>query len=189
MADAAERSLAAGGQAAERPRIRLKWPNDLVAEWADGSLRKLAGVLGETIAADGQVDRAIVGIGINADWPAEAFPDDLAATMTSLRELAGGRSIDRDRLLDDFLDGLVEAYHAFRDGRPDSGFEPARWAARQITTGRQLEVLVGEERLEGRGIGVDTETGSLLLESLGAVRAIDSGEVVRCRVIGVPGGV
>ena len=30
---------------------------------------------------------AIVGIGVNADWPASEFPADLASTMTSLREL------------------------------------------------------------------------------------------------------
>ena len=64
MADAAEEvaGLAPG-------TIRLKWPNDLVVE-GDGGVRKLAGVLGETDGLGTDDPRAVVGIGINADWRA-----------------------------------------------------------------------------------------------------------------------
>ena len=39
--------------------------------------------------------RAVIGIGVNTDWAAADFPPDLAATMTSLREAAGGRPSTR----------------------------------------------------------------------------------------------
>src|SRR4029453_1841455 len=71
--------------------VRLKWPNDLVAATADGSVRKLAGVLGETDGLGTAHAFAVVGIGVNADWPAAEFPGDLAESMTSLHELAAGR--------------------------------------------------------------------------------------------------
>ena len=72
------------------------------------TLRKLAGILGETEGLGTDDPRVVVGIGINADWPAVDFPPDLAASMTSLREASGGRPIDRDALLDGFL-GRLEA--------------------------------------------------------------------------------
>ena len=88
MADAAEAvaGLPAG-------TVRLKWPNDLVVEAGDGTVRKLAGVLGETDGLGTDDPRVVVGLGINADWPAATFPPDLADGMTSLREApAAGRS-------------------------------------------------------------------------------------------------
>ena len=75
MADAAEdvASLAPG-------TIRLKWPNDLVVETSMARARKLAGVLGETDGLGTDDPRAVVGIGINADWAPDDFPPNLRAT-------------------------------------------------------------------------------------------------------------
>src|SRR5512143_3967687 len=94
MADAAEEvaGLADGA-------IRLKWPNDLVVEdGAGGSdsapsavIRKLGGLLGETDGLGTADPRAVIGLGINADWPAADFPAELADSMTSLREASHGR--------------------------------------------------------------------------------------------------
>jgi BirA family biotin operon repressor/biotin-[acetyl-CoA-carboxylase] ligase len=178
----AARDPAGGRTDTAAARLWLKWPNDLVAEGADGSIRKLAGVLGETVAADDRVERAVVGIGLNADWAAADFPAELASSMTSLRELAGGRPVDRDALLHRFLERLEPAYDELRAGR----FDADAWAVRQVTTGRRVQVDVGDARLEGTARGVEAESGSLLVESGGRVRAIDSGEVVRCRVVDMP---
>ena len=94
-------------------RLALKWPNDLVAVMDDGQLRKVAGVLGESVlGTDGSVASAVVGIGVNADWAAADFPPALADSMSSLRELAGGRPIDREALLDGFLARLEPRYQA-----------------------------------------------------------------------------
>jgi BirA family transcriptional regulator, biotin operon repressor / biotin---[acetyl-CoA-carboxylase] ligase len=56
-------SLAAGIAAAEAcgPRVRLKWPNDILLEG-----RKLGGILVEVHGA-----KAVVGIGINLTWAPE----------------------------------------------------------------------------------------------------------------------
>ena len=159
----------------------LKWPNDLVALGPDRQPRKLAGVLGETaFDAAGDIASAVVGIGVNADWAAAGFPAELADAMTSLREVALGRPIDRDALLEGFLARLEPRYVALREGRFDVG----GWSVRQLTTGRQVEVEVAEERLVGTAVGVDPESGALRLDDPGTgVREIDSGDVVRCRVV------
>jgi biotin-(acetyl-CoA carboxylase) ligase len=96
--------------------------------------------------------------------------------MTSLREMAG-RPVDRDQLLDEFLARLEPRYEALRQG----SFDAASWSTKQVTTGQQLEVEVGGSVIVGRATGVDPESGSLLVEGQ---PAIDSGEVLRCRVLG-----
>jgi len=159
----------------------LKWPNDLVSVDADGRLRKVAGVLGETALDDaGRVATAVVGIGINGDWAADGFPPSQAGSMTSLRELSGGRPIDHEPLLDVFLARLAPRYEALLSGR----FDVDGWSARQVCTGRIVEVAVGLELLEGMAVGVAAESGSLRLASRnGVIREIGSGEVIRCRVV------
>lgn len=176
MADAAEdvAGLAEG-------TLRLKWPNDLVvvAEGAGATLvgdvtaaeavavrgaplalKKIAGILGETEGLGTDDPRAVIGIGINADWPATAFPADLAGSMTSLREVSGGRPIDREALLDGFLGRLETRLAALRAGR----FDVAGWTDRQVTTGHVVTVVgVDGTRLSAPALGVDGASGALVL--------------------------
>ena len=126
--------------------------------------------------------RVIVGIGLNADWAADRFPVDLAATMTSLRAASGGRPIDPILLLDGFLSRLEARIEALRAGRFDVG----DWAVRQLTTGRLVRLEghahVAEDRL---AVGVDPATGALLVADAtvpGGERAIHAGEVTRIRL-------
>lgn len=169
----------------------LKWPNDIVAEGGDGRLLKVAGVLGESTAREQDpdtgalTDTAIVGIGINADWAAADFPAELRDSMISLRELAGGRPVDRDALLDAWLARIEPRYEALLEGHFDAG----GWSSRQRTTGRQVEVDLGTRVLTGIADGVDPDTGALHLAIRGgdgSPMAINSGEVIRCRVIDLP---
>ena len=168
--------------------VRLKWPNDLVVASShdDGSIavRKLAGLLGETEGLGTADPRAVVGIGVNAGWPAEAWPPELAASMTSLHDLSGGRLIDRESLLRAFLERLERQHTGLREGE----FDVVAWADRQVTTGRlvRLEGANGvEEHL--MATGVDGSTGALLVEPLerGAddrERAILVGEISHLRL-------
>jgi biotin-(acetyl-CoA carboxylase) ligase len=145
-------------------------------------LVKLAGVLGESgpTSEGGHVATAVIGIGMNADWPAAAFPPELRDSMTSLRELSGGRPVDRDVLLDAWLARLEPRYEALRSGHFDAG----AWSTRQRTTGNAVELDLGGSRVTGLAVGVDPESGALLVRGAdGATQSIGSGEVVRCRVM------
>ncbi len=165
--------------------IRMKWPNDLVIEVsgpnaplteaiepgaalrrlaAPVELRKLAGVLGETIGLGTPDPRIVVGIGINADWSAATFPAELAGSMASLREASAGRPIDVDVLLTSFLDRTEARLAALRAGF----FDVDTWTGRQVTTGRQV-ILGGVDGSPGDGrpvtaLGVDAATGALVVE-------------------------
>jgi BirA family transcriptional regulator, biotin operon repressor / biotin---[acetyl-CoA-carboxylase] ligase len=177
MADAAEdvAGLAPGS-------VRLKWPNDLVAGGPDGrDLRKLAGVLGESDGIGSDDPRVVVGIGVNGDWPAGSFPTELAAAMTSLHELAG-RSIDHGALLEAFLRRLEPRIDALRRGE----FDGSAWEERQVTTGRDIELVAPEGTGSTvRAVGVDRSTGALLVEDSGAPdgrRAVVVGEIRHVRL-------
>ena len=185
MADAAEDScgLRAG-------TIRLKWPNDLVVEAAAegagvraveaGSLRKLGGVLGEAEDAGTAYPRVVVGLGVNADWARTEFPAELAGSMTSLREVSGGRPVDRDALLEEFLLRLEARYLALQVGR----FDVASWHERQVTTGRRVSLEgPGGAVHEALAVGVDGATGALMVQDAGGgEREILAGEVVHVRL-------
>lgn len=190
MADAAEQvaGLAEG-------TIRLKWPNDLVVAAGrshrpigGGSVigpetpivvRKLAGILGESDGLGTSDPRVVVGIGVNADWAREDFPPELADDMTSLRDASGGRPIDREELLQAFLDRLETRVEALRGGY----FDIAGWSSRQLTSGRRvrLELPDGTSELV-RAIAVDALTGALVVEG---DRQVVVGEIRHLRVAGV----
>ena len=158
----------------------LKWPNDIVVDAHDGGMRKVAGVLGESFTSGELVESAVVGIGVNTDWKMTDFPWAIAPTMNSLRELAGKRPIDNDELLEGFLDRLEPRYEALLAGTFDAG----GWSAAQRTTGRTVLVDAAGTTVTGKGTGVDPESGALLVQSdLGQPVSINSGEVIRCRVL------
>ena len=184
MADAAEEvaGLADGA-------VRLKWPNDLVVEDEAANsgtepptvIRKLGGLLGETDGLGTDDPRAVIGLGINADWPAVEFPADIADGMTSLREASHGRPIDLAQLLDAFLGRIEARVEALRGGR----FDVADWQARQVTTGRtvRLERPDGSETV--RALGVDVSSGALIVDdptTPDGERQVIVGEVTHVRL-------
>ena len=179
MADSAE--TAAGLPAGS---VRLKWPNDLVIAMGDGSgpggVRKIGGVLGETTGLGTADPRAVIGLGVNADWAATDFPTDIAATMTSLRELAG-RRVERDDLLAVFEAYVEPRIDALRTGR----FDGAAWTARQVTTGREVRLETAKGLETVHATGVDPLTGALIVADRGTAtgdRHVVVGEIVHVRL-------
>lgn len=176
MAEAAERAAGLADGA-----IRLKWPNDLVVEGTP--ILKLGGLLGETVGLGSADPRAIIGIGVNADWPRADFPPALAEAMTSLRELADGRPIDPAAVLEAFLARLAMRTIDLRAGR----FDAAGWADRQVTTGRTIRLQAPDGgSSDVRAIGVDAEGGGLIVEDAvaeGGLRTVVTGEIVHLRLV------
>ena len=177
--------------------VQLKWPNDLVvavdgsgrrvdaAASGEAALRKLGGVLGETDGLGSDDPRAVVGLGVNADWRAAEFPRDLAGTMTSLRAAADDRPIDVARLLEAFLARLEVRVDDLHAGR----FDASEWAGRQATTGREIELAMpdGSSRLVAAR-GVDGESGALRVEDASTrdgERSVLVGEIRHVRLAGV----
>ena len=171
--------------------LKLKWPNDIVVETPHGStpaggLRKVAGILGESVGAGTADPLAVIGIGTNVDWPSAQFPAELADSMTSLREASRGQPVSAEGLLEAFLSHLEPRVLGLRAGH----FDVAGWHDRQITTGRVVRIDMPDGSAEVvKAVGVDGATGALLVTDVdetagGAERELLVGEVTHVRLAG-----
>lgn len=149
--------------------LTLKWPNDLLA--SDG--RKVAGLLLETAIDGDRVGEAVIGIGINVNWPRTEMPEEIAPNASSLMEVSGV-PIDRRALLRRLLDALDVELAAI-----EAGLSPVqRYRDASALDGRWVEVMVGDERRRGRVAGIGDD-GALLLDTPGGRAAVSHGEVMK----------
>lgn len=185
MAEAADWAVA---EVASVPAesVRLKWPNDLVVvDRTTGAARKLAGVLGETDGLATEEPRAVIGIGVNVDWARDDFPADLASAMTSLADVAGGQSIDREALAAAFLERLEPLVEGLRAGT----FPADAWRERHLTNGLAVRLTWPDgTETTVTAVDVDAESGALLIRSLdgsGPLKPVLVGEIRHLRFGGV----
>jgi BirA family transcriptional regulator, biotin operon repressor / biotin---[acetyl-CoA-carboxylase] ligase len=148
------------------PRLRSKWPNDLVVED-----RKVGGILVEARVAAGRVEHSVVGIGLNLSMEPKDFPPEVRDRATSLR--AQGIPADAGSILSRFLANL-------RVPR-DPGQILAAYRPVCATLGRRVRAgIVGGDEVEGRAIDLD-DRGGLLVETPGGPRRVGFGEVMHLR--------
>lgn len=170
--------LAAGvamGQAIERlvrVRVALKWPNDLVVQG-----KKVGGVLVEGRLEGPRPEYLLLGVGVNGDARADAFPPDLRATATSLSQVAG-RHVCMPALLKLFLDRFEPLYDDLQRGRTEGTVNAAR--ARMETLGRRVRVETARGTIEGVARDLDA-TGALLVDRSAGLVRVNSGECEELR--------
>jgi BirA family biotin operon repressor/biotin-[acetyl-CoA-carboxylase] ligase len=119
-------------------RAGLRWPNDVVERRPDGAPgRKLAGVL---IEREGAI--ALLGIGINVLQQRGDWPEDLAGSAASLRELGSAR--DRAGT----AEAVIEELH--RALGTDDATLGAEWTVRDVLIGRRAVFLHDGVEYRGR---------------------------------------
>lgn len=158
---------AAGGLAARPDTIRLKWPNDVLA---DG--RKLAGVLIETDATPGHASPfAVIGVGLNV----ASAPDGPSPAATCLADLAPARPPS----VDDATRALVAALDRWTTLWRAEGAAPVRaaWLERAHGLGAPVVLRIGGAERAGRFAGLDA-AGGLILEDGEGRTAFAVGEAV-----------
>jgi BirA family biotin operon repressor/biotin-[acetyl-CoA-carboxylase] ligase len=154
----------------EGDRALVKWPNDVVIARADGSYRKVAGILVESALSGARVEHVVVGIGVNVHT--RAFPAELEPIATSIAREAREEP-DRAALHVDVLEGLE------RDLEPAAhrGLVQvhARLNAHDALCGR--EVASDDGRAQGIAEGIDQDGRLVVRRSDGAIVKAASGEV------------
>lgn len=165
---AAAVAAANGIQAAVELRPGIKWTNDLVVE-----KKKLGGILTElSLDSSGNVEYAIIGIGINCYQEAEDFPEEIRKIATSLR-LCAKQSIDRASVITEILVALEQMSRNLQD----SSAILSRYRMDCITIGQEISLVRGDEVRYGKALDVD-ESGALLVEFAdGHTSTVNSGEV------------
>lgn len=150
--------------------VKLKWPNDLLADLPSG-LAKLGGVLIE-LAGGSNGTSAVIGIGLNLRAPAETTIDQPVAGLASL--LTGGLP-ERHLILAALLTRLVATLDAFSA----QGFAPLRERWQHLNAFADRPVVLFEESgqtLHGRCLGVDDD-GALRVDTASGVRRWLAGDV------------
>lgn len=146
------------------PRLRLKWPNDILLGDA-----KLGGILVESTTIDG-VPISAIGCGINV----AASPDVPGRSTTALAR--HGAAPSRFALLP-ALSGRMSHWLDIWRGR--DGFESIRqaWLARAGALGEQTTVNTGIQACSGAFAGIDHDGALLLRDPAGSLRRFSFGEV------------
>lgn len=153
-----------------RVRLRLKWPNDLLAVDGAGTWRKLGGVLVDVIPSrDGGV-AAVAGIGVNSS-PAADVPPGVRARAAALEELCRA-PVDLGRLETLVARAAVDAHRALAAPNGDRTVL-ARVRGLLYGTGEPVTVD-GVPAGTVRGLRDD---GALEVKGPGGVRAIVAGDV------------
>lgn len=155
-------ALAAADMAAQfapNAAIAVKWPNDVLV---DG--RKLAGILLES-----GTGWLAIGIGVNL----ASHPDGTEFPATSFVQQGIGAPTQ-----DEALAVLAARFAHWYDVWMEGGFNRVRaaWLERAKGVGTQIRARLPQEIREGLFEGID-ESGALLLNEGGRVRAISVGEV------------
>lgn len=159
--------------------IGIKWPNDLVVDSPTGAgYRKLAGILTESVVADGAVEALVVGMGMNTGWP--EVPAELSDVATSLNLLVGAE-IDRPRLARTLLSGFDVRYRRLvGPGGVEATLAEAR--AGSATLGRQVRVELNDDSaLVGIAWDLDADGRLVVRDDEGRDHAVSVGDVVHLR--------
>jgi BirA family biotin operon repressor/biotin-[acetyl-CoA-carboxylase] ligase len=161
-------SLVAGIAVAEAlalDAVRLKWPNDLLA---DG--RKLGGILVNLRAGPEGATDVVVGIGLNLYLPADVGIDQ---PWTDLARLGRTRP-DRNLLVASLLETLLPAFDEFEQSGMAAFVE--RWQRLDALAGRPVRIHDGPRVHEGVSAGISAD-GALRLCGEEGERLFNTGEV------------
>jgi BirA family biotin operon repressor/biotin-[acetyl-CoA-carboxylase] ligase len=147
----------------------IKWPNDVLVRG-----RKIAGILAEMAVEMDAVDYMVIGVGLNVNTPARAFPQEFRGRATSVLTETG-RSFSRVLILQRFLEWFEKYYDLFRK----AGFEPimARWGALTDMVGKRVEVQTIGGHFEGEVAGFDPDGFLILRDRAGGEQRLLSGDV------------
>ncbi len=146
----------------------IKWPNDILCNG-----RKVVGILTEMSAEMDAINHIVIGMGINVNIGQSEFPDEIAATATSLA-IASGHQVSRIKLLTAILAELENVYTQVKA----SGFGPVLedWKSQSITLGQTVDVHGLDRSFTGVAIDIDAD-GALLIETVQGLERVLAGDV------------
>ena len=152
-----------------RPRIVIKWPNDLWLMDAADAGRKLGGILIETVSSGGQ-RLVVIGVGLNV-LPVSISSLEVSTGFACLQELQPG--VSAPEVLARVALPLVDALHRFER----SGFAAFAdaFAARDVLFQRAITTTQADLP-SGVAQGVSS-SGALQVQTAQGMRSLSSGEV------------
>lgn len=145
---------------------KVKWPNDMVVNG-----RKLAGILMETSFSGANLEKVVLGIGLNVNCG--SFPDDIKDIATSLY-IETGQKHEREQILAVFISKLENSFDIFREKRIDIA---KLWSSYSAFLDKKISIHKDGVKTIYTEKGIDA-TGCLqALDESGSLKTIVTGDI------------
>jgi BirA family biotin operon repressor/biotin-[acetyl-CoA-carboxylase] ligase len=148
----------------------IKWPNDILIEG-----KKLAGILSECSVQSGRVLYAILGIGVNLNYPKTLMPEEIRNRATSLMAVLD-RSVDRNLFAALLIRSLERCYLDLLTA--GFGRMALRWEGFFILNRKRVRVEMADQTVHGIVRGIDREGALLVEDRSGLTRRVVAGDVI-----------
>ena len=147
----------------------IKWTNDLVFE-----RKKLGGILTElSLAPNGTVSHAIIGIGINCCQQPEDFSEDIRSIAASL-SMVTGKAVSRSAVAAAMINALCVMSDTLLSQKDMIMKTYRRFC---VTLGQDISLVRGSGVRHGKALDVDPDGGLVVEFSDGKRETVTSGEV------------
>jgi BirA family biotin operon repressor/biotin-[acetyl-CoA-carboxylase] ligase len=144
----------------------LKWPNDILI-----NRKKTCGILIETVTTKNEIEKVVVGIGINVNQ--SQFTGEYNYPPTSIR-IQLGKEVERERLLAEILNNFEHYINKLKTNKDNIINE---WKMRCKMMGEKISVRLSNEIKYGIFDDID-ENGFLLLRTKNGIEKITAGDLM-----------
>jgi len=147
-------------------KTNLKWPNDVLING-----KKLVGILSESVSQGSNIERVVIGIGINVNQ--NYFPEDFNLPPTSIK-LETNQTVEREKLLSEVLINIENVISRLLEYPADVLTD---WRAKCNMIGDKVSITDGNSTKVGIFDDIDDEGYLLLRERSGRIEKIHFGDV------------
>ena len=149
----------------------IKWPNDIMING-----KKVCGILTEAIAKFNTIENVIIGVGIDANFNIEDFPEELKDGTTTL-----SAELKEKVQVADLIRIFLEEFEDISELVNHEGYEEIlkEWRKRSYSIGKIVEVREPfNKNYDGYVVGIGKE-GALIVEKIdGTLEKVISGECI-----------
>ena len=147
--------------------LSIKWVNDLYY-----NEKKVCGILTEAVTdfESGDIDFAVVGIGLNLYEAEGGYPSEIrnvAGALYENREAAAG--LDRNRLAAEIINALLEETRELR--------LPPEYIQQNLVPGREIQIVDGQDIRKAKALEICPDGRLKVQESDGSLSILAYGEV------------
>ena len=152
-------------------KTQIKWVNDIYFE-----NKKLCGILTEgVISASGNLDFAVLGVGLNIKNPPGGYPEEFDYKTTNIEAVAGEITEDTKwRLIAEFINEFDAVFKA----TPKDFIKEYREYSCII--GRKIEILSGEHKGYAKVLDINDSAELVVELPTGEKATLSSGDVSVC---------
>ncbi|MCX8084169.1 MAG: biotin--[acetyl-CoA-carboxylase] ligase [Calditerrivibrio sp.] len=144
----------------------LKWPNDIVING-----KKVGGILIETKFSGNNLEKVVVGIGVNVNQ--RYFPDELSNLATSLY-LSKGTVYN----LDEVFGSILLSFESFYDQLIKNSIDIIeKWCKYSYCVGKKIRIHYGGEKKEFTEIGINRAGELFVIDEAGEKKYLLFGDV------------